>query len=139
MAGCGRTSWSTSLRPAPPPCSRSRLPPPKPFHPLAPSGEKLTWVEGDLRGRGSPFISTPPFISEGPERDIPTMARAPPALLRVPRSSPSTTPAPLRAVSISLPTAASSTARGATWALASSPCPMQQWPSGCRLSTQYRA
>lgn len=48
MAGCGQTSWSTSLRPAPPPCSRSRLPPPKPFHPLAPKRR-----EADMGGRRS--------------------------------------------------------------------------------------
>lgn len=75
---------------APPPRSRSHVPTPTPFHPLAPSGEKLTSVKGDLRGWAS---AAPPFISEGPERDIPTMARAPSALLRVPHSSPSTTPA----------------------------------------------
>lgn len=54
--------------------------------------------------------------------------------------SPSPASAAGRMVSTSrCPRMASSTARGATSAFKSSPCPMQKCQSGCRLSTQYRA
>lgn len=141
MAGCSRTSWSTSLHPAPPPCSRSRLPPPKPFHPLAPKRREADMGGRRSSGPGEPFHFNSSFHFGGPREGYTYHGKgtvsSPPCAPFLSLHYPS--PAPLRAVSISLPTAASSTARGATWALASSPCPMQQWPSGCRLSTQYRA
>lgn len=92
-------------------------------------------------------VSQAPSLWRAQKGNIPTMAKAPAALLWVPCSSPSLPqPSPSSGTygeHISLPTddeySMSSPTGGAALALENSPCPMQKCQSGCCLSAQNRA